>query len=90
MSLSLHGEGSAAHVLLELADDPIRSVYLLPQQTPVVDSCQISVMDLDQLVQVLGFLDLVLKLQPGAVKDLTRVMHWFQPCPEISYSVFYN
>lgn len=51
------------------------TIYLLPQQATIMDSCQISVMDLDQLVQVLGFLYLVLKLQSGAVQNLTRKIH---------------
>ena len=50
----------------------VRAVYLFPQQTTVMDSCQVSVMDLDQLVKVLSFLYLVLKLQSCAVQNLTR------------------
>lgn len=40
-----------------------------------MDSCQISIMDLDQLVHVLGFLYLVLKLQSSAVQNLIRKMN---------------
>lgn len=35
-----------------------------------MDRGQVSVMDLDQLIQVFGFLDLVLELQTSAVEDL--------------------
>lgn len=46
--------------------------YLLPQEAAVVNGCQISVVDLDQLVQVLCLLHLVLKLQSCAVQNLQR------------------
>lgn len=61
---------------LDLCSSPLKSVkmklYLLPQKAAVMDCCQISVMDLDELVQVLGFLYLVLKLQSGTVQNLAR------------------
>lgn len=38
-----------------------------------MDGGQVSVVDLDQLVQVLGLLYLVLKLQASAVQNLARV-----------------
>lgn len=47
-------------------------IYLLPQQAAVVDSRQISVVDLDQLIQVFSFLNLVLKLQSCTVQNLSR------------------
>lgn len=37
-----------------------------------MDGCQVSVVDLDQLVQVLGLLDLVLELQTCTVQDLQK------------------
>lgn len=37
-----------------------------------MNGCQISVVDLDELVQVFSFLDLVLKLQSCAVQDLPQ------------------
>ena len=49
-----------------------RALYLLPQEAAVMNCRQVSVMDLDQLVQVLCFLYLVLKLQSCAVQDLER------------------
>lgn len=57
--------------------EEISSVHLLPQQAAVMNSRQISVMNLNQLVQVLCFLHLVLKLQPGAVQDLNRCIEAF-------------
>lgn len=48
------------------------ALYLLPQEAPVMNCCQVSVMDLDQLVQVLCLLYLVLKLQSCAVQNLAR------------------
>ena len=47
--------------------------YLLSEQAAVVDGGQVSVVDLDQLVQVFSLLDLVLELQTGAVQDLGHV-----------------
>lgn len=53
-------------------DGTIIKVHLLPQQATVVNRGQVSVMDLDELVQVLGFLHLVLKLESCAVQNLPR------------------
>lgn len=53
-------------------DGTIIKVHLLPQQATVVNRGQVSVMDLDELVQVLGFLHLVLKLESRAVQNLPR------------------
>lgn len=48
------------------------AAHLLPQQAAVVDRGQVSVMDLDELVQILRFLYLVLKLESCAVQNLQR------------------
>ena len=49
--------------------------YLLSEQAAVVDGGQVSVVDLDQLVQVFSLLDLVLELQTRAVQDLPGHVH---------------
>lgn len=47
-----------------------------------MDSCQVSVVDLDQLVQVFCFLYLVLKLQSSAVQNLSTNKEGIYPKTE--------
>ena len=45
--------------------------HLLPEEAAVMNGGQVSVVDLDELVQVLGFLHLVLKLKSSTVQNLS-------------------